>query len=199
MEVAAATAAPAGHQSMKRLRLKLLLILLAASLGVWLWLVWLERSYRETPYSLIEEGLYVGRYVSDPPPGTGAVVNLCDAKDSYQAAACLWRPIRDAPPAPSIEWLGETVGFIESQRRAGRMVYVHCANGVSRSGMVITAYLMHEHDWTRDQALEFVRSKRPEVRPHPAFMQLLTEWEQALKEPARRKVDRKPDGSGQQA
>ena len=179
---------------MKRLRLNLLVVLVA-SLGVWLWLLWLERSYREVPYSLIEEGLYVGRYVPEPPPGTEAVINLCESEDSYQVGVCLWEPIRDAPPAPSIEWLRRVVGFITTQRQAGLTVYVHCHNGVSRSGMVATAYLMHEHDWTRDEALAFVRSKRPSVRPNPAFMPLLTEWEHALKEPAGQKADSSQDGS----
>ncbi len=36
--------------------------------------------------------------------------------------------------------------------------------------------------WTRDQALEFLRSRRPGVRPNPAFMELLLEWERSLKE-----------------
>jgi len=180
---------------MKRLRLNLLLAVMVASFGVWLWLLWLVRSYREAPYSLIEEGLYVGRYVSEPPPGTEAVVNLCESEDSYQADVCLWQPIRDAPPAPSVEWLKRVVEFIKTQRKAGLTVYVHCDNGVSRSGMVGTAYLMHERNWTRDQALASVRSKRPGVWPNPAFMPLLTEWEQVLKDPSRRKADSSQDGS----
>lgn len=45
--------------------------------------------------------------------------------------------------------------------------------------MVTAAYLMKEHGWGRDEALAFLRSKRPVVRPNPAFMQLLTEWEAA--------------------
>ena len=60
---------------------------------------------------------------------------------------------------------------------------------VSRSGLVSTAYLMYEHEWTQDQALAFVRSKRPGVWPNPAFTPLLREWEQALKEPARQTAD----------
>ncbi len=180
---------------MKRLRLNLLLVVLVATLGVWLWLSWLERSYREVPYSLIEEGLYVGRYVSEPPPGTKAVVSVCESEDSYPAAVCLWQPIPDAPPAPSIEWLKRVVEFIKTQRQAGLTVYVHCHNGVSRSGMVAIAYLMQEHNWTRDEALAFVRSKRPGVWPNPAFMPLLMEWEHALKEPAGQKADSSQDRS----
>ena len=106
---------------MKRLRLNLLLAVLAASLGVWLWLLWLERSYREAPYSLIEEGLYVGRYVSEPPPGTEAVVNLCESEDSYQVGVCLWEPIRTHRPhrvsSGCSEWSSSS---IPNAKRAGR-------------------------------------------------------------------------------
>ena len=58
--------------------------------------------------------------------------------------------------------------------------YVHCHAGVSRGGMVVVAYLMWRHDWSRDKALGFVRSQREVVRPNPAFMALLREWEEAL-------------------
>jgi len=71
--------------------------------------------------------------------------------------------------------------FIDAQRRDGVTTYVHCLNGVSRSGMVVTAYL-YEKRWTRDQALAFVRSKRPITRPNPAFMELLLKWEAVVHE-----------------
>jgi hypothetical protein len=161
---------------------KVLLALLLAVVGIWLALAWLARSYDEVPYSLIEEGLYVGRSTRTPPPGTTAVVNLCEAKDPYEVDAGLWEPIRDAPPAPSLDWLSRVVGFIEDQRHAGRTIYIHCANGVSRSGLVSIAYLMREHNWKREQAASFAQSKRPEIRPNPAFMPLLTEWEETLKQ-----------------
>jgi protein-tyrosine phosphatase len=52
--------------------------------------------------------------------------------------------------------------------------------GVSRSGLVITAYEMQTHHWRRDEALAFVRSQRPQANPNRAFMQLLLEWEREL-------------------
>jgi hypothetical protein len=164
---------------------KLLSVVLLATVGVWLSLLWLARSYDEVPYSLIENRLYVGRYTQTPPPGTAAVVNLCETKDVYQTDACLWEPIRDAAPAPSIEWLNRVVRYIEEQRQAGRTVYVHCANGVSRSGLVCIAYLMREHNWTQEQATSFARSKRPGIRPNPEFLPLLTEWGRTLQEAAK--------------
>src|SRR5262249_46821559 len=140
-----------------------------------------DRHTREPPnYSQIENGLYLGGYVAEPPPGTRAVLNLCETEDSCHAEVHVWEPIRDAPPAPSLDWLRRQVEFIESQRAAGRVVFVHCRNGVSRSGMVLAASLMARDGRSRDDTLAFLRSKRPGVRPNPAFMTLLLEWEKEL-------------------
>ena len=128
-------------------------------------------------YTRIEDGLYQGGFVASPPWRTHAVLNLSETADPYSSAVHVWEPISDAAPAPSIDWLQQQVQWIETQRGAGRRVFVHCRNGVSRSGMVITAYLMHKNRWSREQALDFVRSKRPITRPNPAFMERLSEWE----------------------
>ena len=142
-----------------------------------------ERITREPPnYSQIEDGLWLGGSVAEPPPGTQAVLNLCEAADPYHVESERWAPIRDAEPVPSLEWLREQVQFIGAERASGRVVYVHCQNGVSRSGMVVVAYYMARNGWSRDEAMEFVKSRRPGLRPHPAFMRLLSEWEQSLKD-----------------
>jgi protein-tyrosine phosphatase len=99
---------------------------------------------------------------------------------------CLWEPILDAGKAPDLAWLQRVVEFIDSQRRAGATTYIHCVAGVSRSGMVTTAYLMYRNRWGREKALAFVRSKRPQIDPNAAFMQLLREWEEVLKRTAAR-------------
>lgn len=137
-------------------------------------------SQEEQRYSLVEEGLYIGGDAPKPPPGTTAVLNVCGAKDHYEVEHHSWKPIRDAAPAPSLGWLRERVAFVEEQREAGRTTFVHCQQGVSRSAMVVTAYLMKKNGWSRDRALEYLREKRPPVRPHAAFMELLLEWEAEL-------------------
>jgi hypothetical protein len=135
----------------------------------------------EENYSLIEDGLYMGGDVGAPPPGVRAVLTLCEKEDPYRCETHVWEPIPDADPAPDLDWLRRRVEFIDAQRRAGASLFVHCRNGVSRSGMVVVAYEMYKNRWTRDEALAFVRSRRPAVRPNPAFMRLLAEWEEALK------------------
>ena len=163
-------------------RLTILLLLLLACLAAWLVLL-MVRSQQESPnYSEIEDGLWMGGFVHDFPPGTDVVLNLCETKDNCPpGVVCDWQAIPDAAPGPSLDWLRDRVSFVSQQRQAGRTVYVHCAAGVSRSGMVVVAYLMQRNHWSRDQALEFVREKRPQVRPNPAFMELLLEWERLLK------------------
>jgi hypothetical protein len=96
----------------------------------------LERRSREPPnYTRIEEGLWLGGLVREPPPGTQAVLNLCESEDPYRAELHSWVPIPDSEPAPSLDWLREQVGFVESARAKGLVVYVHCRAGISRSGI----------------------------------------------------------------
>jgi protein-tyrosine phosphatase len=162
-----------------------LIPVLIASLATWLVLLGLERWQREEEnYSLIEEGLYMGGSVTQPPPGTDAVLNLCEKADPYTCPIHLWQPIPDTAPAPNLDWLRRMVEFVQNERQAGRTVYVHCKAGVSRSGMVVIAYVMQKYHWTRDQALAYARSKRPGTRPNPAFMERLLEWERLGQEQA---------------
>jgi hypothetical protein len=174
---------------MRSLRLWILIVLLLAVSGVWHHVhrtqLRIEAEAQGEPYSLIEEGLYQGRLVQEPPPGTAAVLNLCETKDPYTCETHRWVPIPDAAPAPSLEWLREMVNFVDEQRRTGKTVYVHCAAGVSRSGMVVVAYEMQKHGWTRDEALAFVGERRPCTNPNPAFRELLLEWEAEVKRKSR--------------
>ena len=45
----------------------------------------------------------------------------------------VWESIRDAAPAPDLDWLRKQVKFVDTQRRAGLTVYVHCRAGISRN------------------------------------------------------------------
>jgi Dual specificity phosphatase, catalytic domain len=162
-------------------RYLLIAVPIGAAVG---WIFWFtsDRQTREEPnYTLIEDRLWMGGLVPEPPRGTRAVLNLCEVPDPYHSGSYLWEPLNDAEPGPSLDGLRRLVEFVGERRRAGDPVYVHCRNGVSRSGLAVTAHLMAEHRWTRDQALAFIRSKRPVVRPSPPYMQLLLEWEEGLK------------------
>jgi hypothetical protein len=156
----------------------LLALVLVVLILAWVGLNRLERAYDTGPnYTEIEPGLWLGGQVTQPPPGTRAVLNLCESDDPYRVDWYQAEPIRDAAPAPSLNWLRQQVDWITEQRRQDRIVYVHCRNGVSRSAMVLAAFLMHRENLKRDEALTLLRSRRPIVRPNPAFLELLAEWE----------------------
>ena len=58
------------------------------------------------------------------------------------------------------EFLEEIFEFIDYHIKNGK-VLVHCARGVSRSGGIIVAWLLKEHDnWTWDKAVEYVSKSR---------------------------------------
>lgn len=131
-------------------------------------------------WSKVEDGLFVGGFV-DKPPDVKAVLNVCEVKNSYDVKYSKFSPIKDLKPAPGLDWLKEQVAFVDEHRKADRAVYVHCAVGMSRSGMVVVAYLMQRDGLTRDDALKVVKAKREMVQPNPSFMELLDEWEKELK------------------
>lgn len=167
---------------MKRLRRNSLLILLAAASGVFIFLFALSCLVREEDnYSRIEDHLYLGGAVATPPRGTHAVINLCEKEDPYRCECHVWEPIADSGPAPSLDWLQRMVDILDDKQRSGVTTYVHCRNGVSRSGLLVVAYEMRKNNWTCDEALAFVRSKRSIIRPNPVFIQLLREWQRVVK------------------
>jgi len=166
---------------MKLSRRNILPLLLLIAAGVGLSLFAFARFLQEDDnYSRIEDRLYLGGFVASPPRGTRAVLNLCEQEDPYRREFQLWERIPDSEPAPSLDWLRRMVEQIDAWQRQGITTYVHCFNGVSRSGFVVVAYEMHKNHWTRNEALQYVRSKRPLVRPHPALMERLLEWEREV-------------------
>ncbi len=164
-----------------RRRLLLLSISCAsACVGVWFGVRWRVGSDEKKPYHRIEDGLYLGSSVAQPPPETSAVVNLCGREDPYKVEVMLWEPILEGGNPPDVDWLKRVVGFIDAQRRARRTVYVHCMAGIDRSATAVTAYLMFEHGCGRDAALARVKSKRACACPDPNLMRLLADWERTL-------------------
>jgi Dual specificity phosphatase, catalytic domain len=163
-------------------------VVVLAGVGAWFWLRWLEGTY-DRHYVQVEKGLYIGSAADEPPPGTQAVVNLCGRQDPYQVQAVLWEPVFEGGKEPDLDWLRRVVAFISEQRGTGQTTYVHCLAGMNRSGAAVTAYLMHEHGWGRDEALAFLQCRRSQVQPNPALMRLLGEWEQTLKAEPSSKAD----------
>jgi len=70
---------------------------------------------------------------------------------------------RDIFETPSHEKLVQGVSTIESFSKNGKSVYVHCKAGRTRSATLVGCYLMAKHNWTPEQAIENIVSKRPHI------------------------------------
>lgn len=149
----------------------LLLCILAWLTSPW----WL--GYVTNAYNRVENGLYIGGAVDHPPLGTRAVLNVCEQKDTFIVHTNMWEPF---PGNPTVEWLARVVDFVAEQRAAGRTIYVHCLAGETRSATVVVAYLMREHGWRRDEAIAFLKSRRPQLKLPPYMIRLLDKWQEKL-------------------
>lgn len=90
----------------------------------------------------------------------------------------------DFTGSPNLEQLQRGVDFLEVHRAIGDTVYVHCKAGRTRSATVVAAYLMQVcqsavhnsppswhligpcfqiNDWTPEQAVAHIKTKRPHV------------------------------------
>lgn len=77
--------------------------------------------------------------------------------------------LEDRPDQPVAAALEEALRFIDEARVAGGRVFVHCAQGVSRSGAVVVAWLMRSRALPYDDALAAARRGRPICAPNSGF------------------------------
>lgn len=59
--------------------------------------------------------------------------------------------------------LPDCVQFIEENIYNDRIVYVHCYWGLMRSATVVAAYLIKNYHYTPQEAIAFVKQKRPQA------------------------------------
>ncbi|KAL5782521.1 hypothetical protein ACOSP7_007550 [Xanthoceras sorbifolium] len=78
------------------------------------------------------------------------------------------------------QYFDECINFIDEAKRQGGGVLVHCFVGRSRSVTIILAYLMKKRGMSFSQALEHVKSRRPQASPNPGFISQLKELEKSL-------------------
>eukprot|EP00669_Euglena_mutabilis_P001670 TRINITY_DN1221_c0_g1_i1.p2 TRINITY_DN1221_c0_g1~~TRINITY_DN1221_c0_g1_i1.p2 ORF type:complete len:370 (+),score=115.96 TRINITY_DN1221_c0_g1_i1:588-1697(+) len=70
--------------------------------------------------------------------------------------------------------------FIDEARSAGGVVMVHCLAGVSRTGAVVIAYLMHHFGAPLRDAFLLAWRKRPILQPNDAFLEELVHFEEQM-------------------
>lgn len=126
------------------------------------------------------DGVYQGGSILGLPSYIGADLNVHDGRRYDNSKPFCSMAITDNGDFPGVDWLQEAVDHIVFWRNAGRSVLVRCAAGVSRSSMVTVAYFMFINGWTRERALAYVKSKRPQIRPCQQYLDGLAAYEEQL-------------------
>ncbi|KAI4369614.1 hypothetical protein MLD38_018037 [Melastoma candidum] len=79
------------------------------------------------------------------------------------------------------QYFDECFDFIDEAKQSGGAALVHCFVGRSRSVTIVVAYMMKTHGMSYSQAMEHVRSKRPQACPNYGFISQLRDFEKFLK------------------
>lgn len=127
-------------------------------------------------YNYIDDGIYIGTNQCCT-EGLIEVIRkegiTCDISleeerldQPFGVETYTWIPTKD-DSIPTMEQLDFCVQTLEYLVGKGKKIYLHCKNGHGRSSTFLSAYLIKTRGFTPEQALEFIRSKRPTAAMHP--------------------------------
>lgn len=129
-------------------------------------------------YSPLTDGVFLGTYPRKP-IAQQAVLDLTSEFSRSrvtQSVTYYCVPMLDIVN-PDEATLRRAVDKLEQLRVTHGSVLIHCALGLSRSALVVTAWLMQRYpDLTLERAVEHVRKARPQVVFTAEHMELLKRW-----------------------
>ncbi len=88
----------------------------------------------------------------------------------------IWAPLTLSAP-PGLSWTIKMTKQINDLINSGHSVLMHDTLGIQRLGFVITAFYMQRYCLSRDQAIAWVRQKKPDIDPPANYMVLLSKFE----------------------
>ncbi|XP_075247382.1 uncharacterized protein LOC142340591 isoform X2 [Convolutriloba macropyga] len=106
----------------------------------------------------------------------GTIKPNCVSEDCFMRI-----PVDDNYDAHITPYFQQAFQFIDRAKNSGGCVLVHCMAGISRSATVAIAYFMREHNCTHEEAMRFVKERRPSIAPNFNFLGQLLELEKSLK------------------
>ncbi|CAL8263997.1 unnamed protein product [Lota lota] len=112
----------------------------------------------------------------------GYILNVTREIDNFFPESFNYMNIRvyDVEATDLLSHWTDTYHFINTARKSGQAVLVHCKMGVSRSASTVIAYAMKQQRWPVDVALAYVRECRPITRPNDGFARQLQTYDGIL-------------------
>ncbi|XP_037531229.1 protein phosphatase Slingshot homolog 3 [Nematolebias whitei] len=105
----------------------------------------------------------------------GYILNVTREIDNFFPESFTYMNVRvyDVESTDLLPHWSDTYNFINTARKTGQAVLVHCKMGVSRSASTVIAYAMKQQCWPLDVALAYVRDRRTIIKPNEGFMKQL--------------------------
>lgn len=128
--------------------------------------------------------------------GITHIVNACELKCEYPDKFKYKhiKDLQDNYESTIAEYIPEVHKFIDKALSEEGKVYCHCREGKSRSASLVISYLMKKYNMTFDEALAYLKAKRPIVKPNVGFEIDLRNYEREIKKysPKRRSGSHSP-------
>ncbi|KAM6965689.1 dual specificity protein phosphatase 2 [Aplochiton taeniatus] len=131
------------------------------------------------PFLFLGSAIHSSRRETLAAAGITAVLNVSSScPNLYEGELCYLRlTVEDSLAADIKAYFSEAITFIDSVKKQGGRVLVHCHAGISRSATICLAYLMHAQHVRLDEAFDFVKQRRQVISPNLAFMGQLLQFE----------------------
>ncbi|KAK0130441.1 hypothetical protein ONS96_000960 [Cadophora gregata f. sp. sojae] len=139
----------------------------------------MPKTRKETPFEMFEviPHLYLSKFpeVATLPHNITHILNMCTHTHTESfGRTILHIPIDDIdnikPHIPTI------LDFISTAIQSGASVLVHCALGLNRSAAAILTYLCHVKQISSFEAVKFLKSKKPDVKPSVLFLRQIDQY-----------------------
>lgn len=91
----------------------------------------------------------------------------------------LWLPTEDNYP-PSQYQFEAGVKAMKNAIDNDKKIYVHCKSGHGRSPTLVIAYLIKHEDMDVEEAIKFIKSKRPEIHLYDSQIEGLKKYKKSL-------------------
>jgi protein tyrosine/serine phosphatase len=109
--------------------------------------------------------------------GITHVINCANSINSrYKSLRFLTLSMHDVPEQKIFPKFDIGYKFIKANSKGENKIYIHCYEGTSRSASLVIYYIMREKEWDYDKSYEYVKSKRPWIRPNKGFRKQLREY-----------------------
>lgn len=139
---------------------------------------------KQLEYSYITDGIYIGTnqccqtHFDENLKKEGIEANISLEEERVDAPFgvqfYVWIPIKNHT-APTSEQLSFGVATLEKLVGMKKKIYIHCQNGHGRAPTMVAAYLIKQGKGV-DEAIEFVKTKRPSMHLEDVQRQALIKF-----------------------